>query len=126
MKANLFYSKSYPKNDHVSALLALGMPMLCSFQLVFNHPALTCVVRDNRGDWPGREAATAPLGVAHLADLALPAMGLLRLDVRVCVPWEASSALESASRSGGSLQLSQARALMRWDSTMVIWWDGMG
>lgn len=85
--------------------------MLCSFQLVFNHPALTCLVRDNHG----REAAAAPLGVAHLADLALPAMGLLRLDVRVCVPWEAWS----ASRSGGSLQLSQARALLRWGSTWI-------
>ena len=77
---------------------------------MFNETAFDYVIRDSYYLDEGGEAASAR---THVSDLSLPAMGLLKIDVRVCVPWEAST-----SASGEPLRLRQARALMRcevWD-----------
>lgn len=92
---------------------------VCPPQLSFNHSALDCVVRDTNSDSntnsstnTGDEGAGAGAGggdaiPGQTADLALPAGGLLRLDVGVCIPWEALPSWQP-------LRLVGARVLMRY------------
>lgn len=98
----------------LSLSLALSFPLTAFFQLSFNHPSFDCVVRDSDASSRAKESdfATPPAteaaadGHDRTADLTLSANALLRVNVDLCVPWEAMPSKEP-------LRLVGAKALMR-------------